>query len=246
MLRALSYKFIPGSCHLCTLPSKRDFDLCLHCEAALPTNEHACLTCALPQDVLFPRHGVCADCTLSPSPLALAYAGFVYSPLIKTMLHRIKFKQGTLDSFILSQLLAKQLSKLYKDKETNLQLPQIILPTPLALPRLMRRGFNQSAGIAQQLGKELGVPINYRLLKRVLNTRPQTGRTRSERKRALAHAFKVTGKISFKHVALVDDVMTSQATLRAQAHCLRNAGVESVQAWILARTPRQKARISPP
>ncbi len=161
------------------------------------------------------------------------------------MLHRIKFKQGTLDSFLLSHLLAEQLSKLYQDKAADLQLPEVILPTPLALPRLVRRGFNQSAGIARQLGKELGLPVNYRLLKRVLNTRPQTELTRSERRHAMTQAFRVKGKVTYKHIVLVDDVMTSGATLHAQAYCLLNAGAESVQAWVLARTPHQKARISP-
>lgn len=153
------------------------------------------------------------------------------------MLHRIKFEQGTLDSFLLSHLLAKQLSRLY----TSQPLPQVILPVPLALPRLLRRGFNQSAGIARQLGRELHLPVKYGLLKRTLHTRPQTELNRAERKTALTSAFKVSGKLPYTRVALVDDVMTTGATLHAQALCLQRAGVKSVHAWVLARTPKQKA-----
>ena len=192
--------------------------------------------CALLHPGAIPEDGTCAECKLSQPPLDLVHAAFVFSPLVKSMLHRIKYEQGTIDSYLLSHLLAKQLSRLY----TSCPLPQVILPVPLALPRLLRRGFNQSAGIAKQLGRELHVPVNYRLLKRTLHTRPQTELNRTARKLALDKAFKVSGKFPYTSVALVDDVMTTGATLHAQALCLRRAGVQTVHAWVLARTPKQK------
>jgi len=219
------------------MPSKREFDLCIHCEKALPANTDACKRCALPHQLFIPNDGICEECKLSQPPLDLAHAAFVFSPLVKSMLHRIKFQQGTIDSYLLTHLLAEQLSQLY----ANRPLPQVILPVPLALPRLIRRGFNQSAFIARQLGKALLIPVNYTLLERNLHTRPQTGLGRAARKTALNKAFKVSGNAPYTHVVLVDDVMTTGATLHAQALCLHRAGVKSVDAWVLARTPKQKA-----
>jgi len=235
MLRKLSFLLIPGTCQLCTTPSNREFDLCIHCENALPLNEGACKLCALPHPCVTNNVEICVECMLSRPPLDLVHAGFIFSPLIKTMLHRIKFNKGTLDSFLLSHLLAKQLALVYASQT----LPQLILPVPLSLLRLMQRGYNQSAGIASQLGKELNIPVNYKLLKRTLHTKPQTQLNREARQAALTAAFKVSGKLPCKHIALVDDVMTTGATLHAQALCLYQAGAQSVHAWVLVRTPKR-------
>ncbi|MBV1906203.1 MAG: ComF family protein [Pseudomonadales bacterium] len=139
-----------------------------------------------------------------------------------------------MDSYLLSHLFVRQLELAY----TKQRLPEIILPVPLAPARLFRRGYNQSAGIARQLGQELNIPVNYHLLSRKLNTRPQTGLNRTARAKNLHNAFQVDKPIKYTCVALVDDVMTTGATLQSLAQCLLSAGVEEVHVWVLARTPQ--------
>lgn len=154
------------------------------------------------------------------------------------MLHRIKFQQSTLDSFILSTLFAQRLNSIYNNPAAPLSLPEIILPVPLSHLRLFQRGYNQSAGIARHLGSVLNVPVNYRALKRIVHTAPQTALKQSQRRANVRKAFKVAATLNCHSIALVDDVMTTGATLFTLAECARNAGIREIHLWALARTPQ--------
>ncbi|NBU25754.1 MAG: ComF family protein, partial [Gammaproteobacteria bacterium] len=119
-----------------------------------------------------------------------------------------------------------------------------LVPVPLHTARHAERGFNQAESIARQAGLWLGVPVRAQGLSRVRATRPQTGLSGAERRRNLAAAFTATPvpRGTARGVALIDDVLTTGATVAAARTALLAAGVPSVQVWTVARAqPRRDA-----
>lgn len=121
------------------------------------------------------------------------------------------------------------------------QWPDTIVPMPLHRKRIVQRGFNQATEIARVLNKQLGIAIDQTLLKRVKNTVTQTGLNEKMRQQNMRKAF--IGKVcvgknpdSYRHVALLDDVVTSGNTVNAAAKTLIDTGVERVSVWAIAKT----------
>lgn len=106
---------------------------------------------------------------------------------------------------------------------------------PLHRARLRRRGYDQALELARPLARGLGLPLCDGL-HRVRATAPQSELDARARRRNLRHAFAVQAPLP-PHVALVDDVMTTGATLHAAAQALRRAGVGRIDAWVVARVP---------
>ncbi|MBB5203540.1 ComF family protein [Inhella inkyongensis] len=117
--------------------------------------------------------------------------------------------------------------------------PQVWLPVPLYPTRLRHRGHNQSLLIAQALARRTAVPVWSNALLRLWDTPSQTQLTRDQRRRNLSDAFALAPEVAVRglHVGLVDDVLTTGATLAELSALLRRHGAASVQAWVLARTP---------
>ena len=118
---------------------------------------------------------------------------------------------------------------------------QWVLPVPMTHQRLRERGFDQAWELARRVATAMDLPSRADSLVRALETAHQTDLGRAARQRNLRAAFFVPGPqraaLQGKRVALVDDVMTTGATLREAAAALRRVGVSAVEAWVLARTP---------
>ncbi len=119
--------------------------------------------------------------------------------------------------------------------------PDLVLPVPLAAGRLAERGYNQAWEIARRIARDLRCAAAADVLQQPLEGEHQAQLTLARRRANLHGAFMVTpswrARILGRRVALVDDVMTSGATLREAAHSLRRAGARGVECWVLARTP---------
>lgn len=115
---------------------------------------------------------------------------------------------------------------------------QIVVPVPLHPRRLAQRGYNQSALLARHVADELAVPLTTDALRRVVDTLPQVHLPRESRRANVEGAFRVggTGRVEGKTVALVDDVSTTGATIRACRHALLEVGVTRVTSVVVART----------
>ncbi|OWQ87240.1 hypothetical protein CDN98_10375 [Roseateles terrae] len=113
----------------------------------------------------------------------------------------------------------------------------LVLPVPLSARRMRERGFNQSLEIARQLPGQRQYRLCTRTLVRIRETRRQSDLPLGERLANLRQAFQVMQPVVGQHVAIVDDVMTSGATVFEVAATLQRAGAASVQAWVVARTP---------
>ena len=116
------------------------------------------------------------------------------------------------------------------------ELPEYIVPVPLHSRRISQRGFNQSLELAKQLSRALGVALDANTVTRTRHTAPQTGLSEQERRKNVRGTFHVSADMQGKHVAIVDDVMTTGSTVGELARTLKRVGVQRVDVWALART----------
>jgi ComF family protein len=158
------------------------------------------------------------------------HAACVYSAPLDGLLPRFKFHLDLAAGRLLAQLLTEACADAPR--------PQALVPVPLHRARLRRRGYDQALELAKPLARALDLPLQSRLLQRVRPTVPQSELSAAARRRNLRDAFAVDVVAALPaHVVLVDDVMTTGATLHAAARALRRAGVARVDAWVCARVP---------
>lgn len=114
----------------------------------------------------------------------------------------------------------------------------VILPMPLHPTRLRTRGFNQCRELAAPLARQLNLPERPDLAARTVFTRPQTGLHRSDRLRNVTrHMFSAHPGVAGQHILLVEDTLTTGATLRRLTECLLEAGAAGVEAAVVAIAP---------
>lgn len=201
---------------------------CAACDAALPYLTVAgCPVCALPT----PDGSVCGQCLTSSPHFARTVAAFAYAFPVDGLVQALKFRER----LILARHLASKLGQRIEVR------PDYIVPMPLHSARLRERGFNQSLELARRVASSLGVPLLIHSCQRVRDTPPQSALNWKERDKNVRKAFACTQNFSGKHVAILDDVMTSGASLNELALALRRAGAREVSAWVVARTLRNKS-----
>ena len=234
---------LPARCLVCTETGADGLDLCPACRAALPVCASArhCLRCALP----LPRAGpgdvgdaqgalartleqpLCGPCQTRPPPLDQVRAAFLYAAPLDRLLPRYKFHHDLAAGRLLARLMA--------DAFSTCERPQALLPVPLHRGRLRQRGYDQALELARPLATALDLPLRSDLLQRVRATAAQSELDAAARRRNLRDAFHVPDCAAPAHVVLIDDVMTTGATLHAAATALRRAGVARIDAWVCAR-----------
>jgi ComF family protein len=225
----------PARCQLCDSPGHDGLDLCSDCFANLPWNHCACPVCALP----VPVAATCGECLRREAalmqrhraiPLDGVHAAFVYAPPLDRLLLRFKFHGDLAAGELLSQLMSEAVSEEPR--------PDAIVPIPLHRSRLRRRGYDQALELARPLARALELPLRDDLLQRVRVTAPQSELSAAARRTNLRRAFAVKKVVPMPvNVVLIDDVMTTGATLHAAAEALKRAGVQRVHAWVCARVP---------
>lgn len=218
---------LPLHCLICGERGDNGLDLCATCRRGLPFVRHACARCAVPLPV---PAIACGDCLRRPPPQAATHAAFVYRAPLDRLLPRAKFHGDLAGLRLLGTLMAAALA--------DAERPAALVPLPLHRARLRRRGYDQALELARVLARDLDLPLRDDLLRRVRHTAPQSRLDAAARRRNLRGAFAVRDGVGVPaHVALVDDVMTTGATVHAAATMLRRAGVARVDAWVCARVP---------
>ncbi|MBI5041994.1 MAG: ComF family protein [Gammaproteobacteria bacterium] len=231
----LQHRLLPSRCTLCLAPDSSGLNLCRDCRADLPWLIGGCPRCALPTSA---PGQPCGACQRRPSGFDPGFDRtvtlFQYAPPIDHLVQRFKFGQG----LHLARLFAALLAERLRDSTP----PDCIIPVPLHPNRQRQRGFNQALEIARPLARQLGCPLDYHSCQRIRATPAQSQLSAAQRRRNLRGAFTLIRPLAVKHVALVDDVMTTGSTLEALADTLRAAGVEMIEAWVCARTLPGNAR----
>ncbi|MBL8507341.1 ComF family protein [Chitinimonas sp. JJ19] len=221
---SLINRLLPQSCLLCGDHSGAR-SLCPPCHAELPWHGgEQCPVCALP--TLNGSH--CGACIKNPPAFDRTTAAWHYGWPMDRLIPAYKYRS----QLELTHALAQGLLQATEGADQ----PDMLLPMPLHPTRLRERGFNQSQELARQLGRWRQLPLADQVVARIKLTPPQASLPRDERQRAIRGAFAVQGKVAGQHIALVDDVMTTGASLNELAHALKKAGARRVDCWVLART----------
>lgn len=203
--------------------------LCGSCRAALPRLPDArCPVCALPN----PTSDTCGRCLKRLPAFDHVACALSYEYPANALVVGLKYRGGL--SF--ARPLAAQLA----DALDTEPYPDIVIPMPLSPGRLAERGFNQATELARLAAAEFGLESSQGLVRRIRESAPQASLPWKERARNVRNAFHCDADLSGKSIAVVDDVLTTGATLNELALALKRQGAEKVSGWIAARTlPRQ-------
>lgn len=219
----------PPRCILCGDPGASGIDLCSGCREELPVFDQVCERCGRP---LADRRDVCGACTRHPSVWARLVAPLRYYTPVDWMVQRFKFDGRMNCGRALAQLMARRLRCLDDNR------PELLVPVPLHEARLRERGFNQAEFLARCLSVDLGIPVGRSVLTRTRDTAAQSGLARESRELNVRRAFEIGRSPGVKHVALVDDVLTTGHTATECVRVLRRAGVRRIQVWVAAHALR--------
>ncbi|MFM0335165.1 phosphoribosyltransferase family protein [Paraburkholderia fungorum] len=228
---------LPNLCVLCGNLSHKT--LCAGCDEAYWNEERLrCTVCAVPLSGTrwaARTHYRCADCVGEPPRFDATFALADYRAPLDALALGLKFRAR----LMLAREFAQRLARLAEDSwQESSEWPDVIAPVPLATQRLAERGYNQAWQIAKPLARALNVRGDATLLHRVIHTAPQSRLDLDARRQNVGRAFKVARPVQGLHVGIVDDVMTTGATLEALARTLKAAGARRVTNFVALRTPK--------
>ena len=198
---------------------------CAACDAALPYfNTPHCPVCAQPT----PGGEICGHCVNQAPYFTRTTAVFGYSFPLDKLIQNMKYGERLSLAHAFANKLAQRI-------DTG-NLPEYVIAMPLHPAKLRERGFNQSLLIAGTVARKLGLKLLVGVCRRVRDTPPQSALPWNARKKNVRGAFRCDVDLSGRHIALVDDVLTTGASLNALAEAARKRGAAEISAWVIART----------
>jgi ComF family protein len=221
------FALLPGICQLCDAKTHRQLDLCIACENDLPWLGQACSICSQPLP-----HGAstCGKCLTNRPIYSHCHSAFEYQYPVDKLILNFKSHRKLMAGNLLSNLLAKTFSPDHTP-------PDILVPMPLHQRALKARGFNQSTEIAKVLSKCLKIPMEHGWCQRVVDTQEQKSLSLVERAKNVKDAFSISSDLSGKSIGIVDDVVTTGASVNELSKVMKANGAGSVEVYCLARTP---------
>ncbi len=218
---------LPPRCVLCGLPSG-SVGICGPCKLDLPWAGPQCCQCGLPLPAA--QDQVCGQCIRNPPPYCRTVSPLQYCFPADQLVRAFKFHRQLAEGRVLSHLLCEYV--IIK----GFTQPDALIPVPLHYTRMIKRGFNQAFELGSYISRVLGIPQHSAGLRRRRNTKAQSGLSRQQRRSNLRGAFYWRGhQKPGRHVALIDDVMTTGATVSECARVLKKAGAQRVDVWVPTR-----------
>lgn len=222
----VGYHYLPCHCLFCLEPSGREIALCPRCEEYLPWLSAFCDTCALP---LVAGQTVCGQCLYQVPPYERLQALFDYQWPLTRFISNLKF-HGQLH-------FAKMLGSLMNQYLTPLTPVDCIVPVPLHPKRQQSRGFNQTLEIAKVIATRKNLLLDKWSASKIIHTEAQSGLSAKKRSQNISErAFAIHPNFQAKHVLVIEDVVTTGATVEALTKALKRAGAETVEIWACCRT----------
>lgn len=219
----------PGVCMACGCDPGDSVSLCSSCSTRIATVPNPCHYCGQPN----PLTGiVCPACRLNPPRWQRMIAPLQYRGLSRDYLLQLKHSQAT----HLAKGLCRHTLQAFRQNQPR---PQVLLPVPLHRERLLERGYNQAREIARIWSADLDIPLNHRALTRIRATPLQAGLSANQRVKNVRLAFDYQPRREYRHVAIVDDIVTTGSTVDEITRVLHREGVEFVEVWALARVYRR-------
>lgn len=234
-LRGLLDFLLPAQCPVTRAPVDRPGDLAPAAWRKLHfLDAPICDRCGVPFAFDQGPGAICGACAAEPPVFEKARSAVLYSDESRPLV--LAFKNGGRTDTV--RAFSRWMARAGREA---LEGADLLVPVPLHWRRLFKRRFNQSAMLAMGVGREAGVPVCVDALTRRRSTPTQGGLSASARRRNVSGAFAVRPsrqtRLEGAIVVLVDDVLTSGATLNAAATALRKAGAAEVRAVTLARVP---------
>lgn len=226
----MKIKFFSILCCLCGATADK-FPICAECLNDLPWILNTCYRCA---DVGSP---VCGNCLRHPPLFHRTISLFQYDDLIGRCIQLLKFNRQLIYARLFGNLFVSVLKKAYQEDV----FPQYILPMPLHRSRLVERGYNQALEIAKPIYRAFKCAL-YKGCVRHKNTMPQSLTLANDRIKNLKNAFSINSPSQAIHIAILDDVVTTGATVTSLTHVLKKSGATRVDVWCVARTVLTKTR----
>lgn len=215
------------SCLLCGAKSNGAM-LCAACDADMPRIADArCAVCALPLAGSGASQ-ICGTCLAEPPAYDYVCAAYAYAFPADALVRALKYRGQLAIAPLLGEALARALA-------VNAR-PDRLLAMPLSAGRLRERGFNQAQEIARHVSQSSGIPLQSDACRRVTETPPQAALPYKERAKNVRNAFVCDADFTGKHVAIVDDVMTTGATLNELTKKIKRAGAVRVTGLVATRT----------
>ena len=241
MIKRILDILYPRRCVLClstdTPLSHTDIDLCPGCRSELQLVEHSCYQCGIPlQNTLAGQ--LCGQCLQKPPAYDQVISIYHYRQPLVWLIAQMKFNKKRLIARLLSRLMTEHLLTIRKTRQ--FPLPDAIIPVPLHHKRQYQRQFNQSEELAKTLSDALDTPLDTQYLQRHINSAQQSGLDAKQRKKNVKGIFKVINKKQqhYRHVVIIDDVMSTGSTVNEIARILKRSGIKQVDVWVLARAGR--------
>lgn len=227
-LNAFLNLIFPSICPICRNKSSNHLfnPLCVDCWRKIERySGYSCSVCGIP--TVSEHASICEQCLKGKPYKKILYYG-LYEGALKEAIHQLKFNK------------VKRLSKPLSLLLSELQIPNAdgIVPVPLHNKRLKQREFNQTAIIGRYLSKRLGMPLLLDVLKKIRETSPQTELSSEERSKNVKNAFSASEKVKGLDIILLDDVVTTGATVKECSAALIKAGAKSVTVLALARSAK--------
>lgn len=226
--------FFPKVCSCCkqNLPANYNGNICTECLNTLPKNIGLkCSTC----DVQIQSQKHCYDCSHNKNYFDLIKAPYKYEKSVKVLIHNFKYSNRFFLAKDFSSAMIDVILENNLDKQTD-----IIIPVPLFITRKFLRGYNQAALIAEEISKKINIKLNNKILIRKFYTKAQFLLNRKARQENLQQSFYINKKcadiIKSKNILLVDDIVTTCATVNSCAKVLKQAGAKKVFVISIART----------
>lgn len=227
---------LPPRCAGCGAIVGGVHSFCLDCWRTIEFLGHSgCKTCGIPLQAT--EQTTCGACLARPPRIARTRAAVAYDDLSRSLAIRLKYGRKV----AIARTMARYMAPLVGEGQDR-----ILVPVPLHRTRIWRRGFNQSALIASELSRRVGIAADPFALKRVRGTPPLKGMSALQRRKTVAGAFRVRDKqaIVGKTIILIDDVLTTGSTAEACARVLKRAGAARVElvSWARVVRPTQLMR----
>jgi ComF family protein len=225
--RFIGHRLLAPACVLCA--GNADLDgLCAGCRADLPAlPQPGCPTCAAPT----PRGETCGRCLARPPAFDRVVGALAYGFPVDALVAGLKYRHGLAYARPLAARLAIAL-----EREPY---PDLVIPMPISPARLAERGFNQAAELARLVATEFGLRVDVAVARRRRDGVPQAALPWKERAHNVRGAFECGIDLRDKAIAVVDDVLTTGATLDELAKTLKRQGARTVTGWVAARTLRR-------
>ena len=236
LTQAFSHLSVSIRCLVCKGHTTFSSPICSNCLQCLPAPDAFCSQCGLPMPDSYSE--LCAQCLQQRPPFDICLSAFIYRYPVNHIIQKIKYNRRL---ELISPMVSPLIDALI-DHYLEHPWPDAIIPVPLHKKKIRTRGFNQSLLLAKAISKKLpeGIqcPLVPELITKQRDTQPQQNLPAKARRKNIRGAFTVSNKISYKHIAVIDDVVTTSETVSEISRTLKKKGVQQVDVWCLARTPQ--------